>query len=519
MAANTKFVTVTGSERAIPAGARYVGPVDANERIEVLLLVRPAASRAAPFPARPKRHLTREEYAAQFGATPADMDRVDASARAAGLELVAKDPARRTVTVAGPASKVLGFLKAEVGTYEHNGRRFRFRKGPVSLPSEIAELVVGVFGIDDRPVAKPHLRVASPEASLAPFAPPQLGQLYEFPSATSGKGQCIALVELGGGYRQSDIDAYFQSLGVKAPTVVSVGVDGASNAPSGQANGPDGEVMLDIEVAGALAPDATLAVYFAPNTDKGFLDAVLAAVHDSTLKPSVLSISWGGAEANWTAQAMSAFDGAFAAAATMGITVCCAAGDDGATDGVADGLYHVDFPASSPHVLACGGTRLVVSNGMPSETVWNDLSSGGGATGGGVSDRFDRPAWQASAGVPLSLNPGHREGRGVPDVAGDADPATGYRVRVDGQDLVIGGTSAVAPLWAALLARCNEALGHGAGFVNPSLYARASASFRDVVSGSNGPSAYQAGPGWDACTGLGTPIGTQVLDDLTASSA
>ena len=519
MAAHPKFVSIVGSEKFLPPEARYVGPVDPAERIEVLFLVRPGPTARAETEHAPGRHLSREEYASRYGASGPDMDLVEAFARGAGLDVVSRDPVRRTVVVAGPASRVLGAVRADVGTYEHGGRRFRGRRGAVELPSDVAEVVVGVFGIDDRPVAKPHMRVSPEKAGRKSFTPLQLGQIYDFPPSTTGKGECIALVELGGGYRQADLDAYFKALGTKSPHVVAVSVDGAKNAPTGDPSGPDGEVMLDIEVAGALAPDATLAVYFAPNTDRGFLDAILDAVHDTQRKPSVVSISWGGPEANWTDQALSAFDQAFAAAAAMGVTVCCAAGDDGATDGVSDGRYHVDFPASSPHVLACGGTRLVVSGGKPAESVWNDLAAGGGATGGGVSDKFALPAWQASAKVPPSANPGHRKGRGVPDVAGDADPVTGYAVRVDGQNMVIGGTSAVAPLWAALIARCNEKLGRNSGLVNPALYAGGKGAFRDVVSGSNGSGAYSAGPGWDACTGLGTPIGSRVLADLSSPAA
>jgi len=204
-------------------------------------------------------------------------------------------------------------------------------------------------------------------------------------------------------------------------------------------------------------------------------------------------------------------DEAFQSAAAMGVTVCVAAGDDGSTDGVTDGLNHVDFPASSPNVLACGGTELVASgNTITNETVWNETANNEGATGGGVSDVFPLPSYQSGAGVPPSANPGQHVGRGVPDVAGDADPSTGYVTRVDGQPDVIGGTSAVAPLWAGLIALINESIGKPAGFLNPLLYQDASAGgiFNDITSGNN--DAYSAGPGWDACTGLGSPVGSQI---------
>jgi kumamolisin len=328
---------------------------------------------------------------------------------------------------------------------------------------------------------------------------------YGFPAGT-GEGECVALIELGGGFRPADLSVYFQGLGVGSPAVAAVSVDHALNAPTGDANGPDGEVMLDVEVVGAIAPQARIAVYFAPNTDAGFLDAVTTAIHDAENKPGVISISWGGPESSWTAQAMTAMDEAFQAAASMGITVCVASGDNGSSDGVTDGADHVDFPASSSFALACGGTSLRTGKaGIAGESVWNDGASGG-ASGGGISGFFPLPAWQEglvahkSTGQSVALTM-----RGVPDVAGDADPDTGYAVRIDGTDTVIGGTSAVAPLWAALIARINAINGKPAGFVNPALYSHASA-LRDIIAGNNGD--YAAASGWDACTGLGSPNGS-----------
>jgi len=286
--------------------------------------------------------------------------------------------------------------------------------------------------------------------------------------------------------------------------------------------------MLDIEVAAGIAPKAHIAVYFAPNTDKGFLDAITYAIHDGENKPSVISISWGNAEKYWTRQAMTTFDEAFQTAATLGVTICCAAGDAGSGDenpdamagmgAKPDGLAHVDFPGSSPFVLCCGGTRLTASGAkIGSETVWDDDPSRS-ASGGGVSDVFPLPAWQRAAGVPASANPGKQRGRGVPDVAGDAAPETGYRVRVDGEDGVIGGTSAVAPLWAGLIALCNQKLGTPAGYVNPLIYgAHGKAAFRDITSGGNG--AYRAKAGWDACTGWGSPDGAKFLRLLRTGKA
>jgi kumamolisin len=291
-----------------------------------------------------------------------------------------------------------------------------------------------------------------------------------------------------------------------------VSVDHGKNHPTGDANGPDGEVMLDIEVVGAVAPQANIAVYFAGNTDAAFLDAITTAIHDTTNKPSVISISWGKAESSWTEQSMTAFDSAFQDAATMGITVCVASGDNGSSDGVTDGADHVDFPASSPHVLACGGTNLqVAGNAITSETVWND-GPGAGAGGGGVSGFFPLPVWQDGLQVKLTSGGSSAlRNRGVPDVCGNADPASGYDVRVDGNDTVIGGTSAVAPLWSGLIARINQKNGKPVGFINSKLYAMPTA-LRDITDGNNG--SFAAATGWDAATGLGSPIGPKVAAAL-----
>ena len=233
---------------------------------------------------------------------------------------------------------------------------------------------------------------------------------------------------------------------------------------------------LDIEVAGSIAPGANIAVYFTPNSSQGFVDALTTAIHDTTNgPPSVISISWGSPESNWTAQSMTALDEACQSAAALGITITVASGDNGSSDGVSGN--NVDFPASSPHVLGCGGTELVAANGaIQKEVVWNDQPQGGGASGGGVSSVFPLPSWQTNANVPPSPTSGG--GRGVPDVAGDASPETGYNVLFDGQATVVGGTSAVAPLWAALVALLNQQRGSNIGFANPVLYQNAENGFQ-----------------------------------------
>ncbi len=512
---------LTGSHRAPYAGARAVGKSDPTERLEVTVLVRrqnadafeaKMASMAAG--ARPGGHMTRAELAQQFGASPSDIAAVVNFAKQNDLVVVQQDPSRRAVILSGTVAQFNKAFGVDLQHFEYAGGSYRGRTGPIMLPKELVGIVDAVMGLDNRPQARPHFRHHAQAVRAGSFTPTSLASLYDFPDG-DGQGECIAIIELGGGYRPADLTAYFDEIQTPAPKVTAVSVDHGRNTPTGDPSGADGEVMLDIEVAGAVAPSAKIVVYFAPNTDAGFVDAVSTAIHDTRNNPSVISISWGSPEANWTEQAMTALDQAFQAAAMAGITVCVASGDHGSSDG-GSGL-NVDFPASSPHALACGGTSLRAANGnIQSETVWND-GAGGGATGGGVSAVFPLPIWQK--GLQVTNGQGQKSAltsRGVPDVCGDADPVTGYLVRVDGSETVVGGTSAVAPLWAGLIARINGARGSAVGFINPQLYQSAS-SLRDIVQGDNGD--YSASKGWDACTGLGSPDGNKVADALNGAVA
>jgi kumamolisin len=513
-----------GSERAPAPGVR--GPsarLPGDQRVEVTLVLRrrqqpsgTAAAGPAPGSERPPLPLTREQLAERSGADPADVDLVVRTLTGLGLEVVETDPASRRVRVAGPVDllgRVFGTSLEQVRSTAPDGAEVshRHRTGGLSVPGVLDGVVTAVLGLDDRPQSRAQFRITPAAQAATSYTPVQLGAVYGFPDGTDGSGQSVAIIELGGGYEQSDLDAYFGGLGLSGVSVRAVGVDGAANQPGQDPQGADGEVMLDIEVVGALAPKAGIVVYFAPNTDAGFLDAVTTAAQASPA-PVAMSISWGQSEDQWTAQARTAMDDAFTDAVSLGVTVTAAAGDNGSADGETDGAAHVDFPSSSPHVLACGGTSLQAdptSGAVHSETVWND-GSGGGATGGGVSDVFPLPDWQGAAGVPAK---GATPGRGVPDVAADADPQTGYQVRVDGRDLVIGGTSAVAPLWAALVARLAQTAGRPLGLLQPTLYASArqgaaATGFRDITSGSNGD--YSAASGWDPCTGLGVPLGSDL---------
>ena len=498
-----KRISLQGSERQIPEGAQQIGPVPQDEEITATLVLR------RKRPERVDQHLTHAEFQQQCGVPDGDMALARQFAEANGLSVVESSSLKGTVRITGKVNAIQAAFGVQLHHYRHNGQTFRGRTGSLTIPEELGGPVMAVLGLDDRPIAKPHFRVARPEAVSQSFTPLQVAKLYSFPSGVDGSGQTIGLIELGGGFQTADLQTYFSGLGVKQPSVTAVSVDGGKNTPGSDA---DGEVMLDIEIAGAIAPGASIAVYFAPNTDQGFVDAVTNAVHDTERKPSVISISWGGSEDSWTQQARQALDQALEDAGTLGVAVTVASGDNGSDDGQGDKQLHVDFPASSPHVLACGGTKLSgTGTTVRSETVWNESANNEGATGGGVSRYFALPSYQSKAGVPVQPETKFA-GRGVPDVAGDADPTTGYSVRVDGQDQVVGGTSAVAPLWAALIALINQQTGKSVGFANAALYTGAGV-FRDITSGNNdssGLGSYTAKAGWDACTGLGSPDGTAI---------
>ncbi|HEV2652175.1 MAG TPA: S53 family peptidase [Rhizomicrobium sp.] len=495
-------VILPGSDRTEPPGTS-IGAPDPQTRIEVSLYVRDTGVCPA------SRH---EAHAARATRLKPVFQEVQAFAKARGLTVELEDPARRLIKLSGE----LGPLERAFGTtlqhYEHLGQIFRGRRGTLSIPANLAGKVESVLGLDTRPAATPKIVFPRTPSTAASFKPNEIATLYGFPIVPSGTRQCIGLIELGGGYRDSDTATAFAAMRLPVPAVIAVPVSGGANTPGGDA---DGEVALDIQVAGGAAPGCRIAVYFAPNTDQGFVDAITTAVHDQANMPSALSISWGSAESSWTGQAVATMNAALSDAAQLGVTVTAASGDGLATDGVSDGLAHVDFPASSPFALGCGGTRVTGRGGtIATETVWNSEGSG---TGGGVSGLFPLPDYQKDAKVGVSVST-KEPGRGVPDVAADADPNTGYSVVIDGQTQSIGGTSAAAPLWAAFFALLNELRDKPVGQPHATLYANA-AALRDITEGDNksGSIGYTARAGWDACTGLGSPIGGALTKVFAAS--
>jgi kumamolisin len=545
-----ELVPLPGSVRRAVPNVQPAGDLDPNAPVSATLMLRRRAEVPAELITGPQT-LSAEELAARYGADPADVELARSTLQGLGLTVTGVNVGERRMTVTGTVeamSAAFGTTLTMASTEHPDGSGMvthRYRSGGLSVPAPLDGVVTAVLGLDDRPAARPQFRpydAAAPAVTPAPLTAVQVAAAYQFPAGTDGGGQTIAIIELGGGYRDSDLRQYFSALGMTVPPISSVSVDGASNSPGDDA---DMEVLLDIEVVGAVAPAAAQKVYFAPNSDAGFVDAISQAVHD-TPTPVAVSISWGQSEDAWSAQSRLAMDQAMADAAVLGVTVTVASGDNGSTDGASDGAQHCDFPASSPHALACGGTRLEVtqSGGIYAESVWNDTaagSGGGGAGGGGYSDVFSVPTWQAgvvgaAGGHPAtaeSVDPERKHpsppggptpngsGRGVPDVAGNADPVTGYKIVANGQSTAVGGTSAVAPLWAGLIARLAQHSGRRFGLLQPLIYAGLAAGtpapgFNDVTSGNNG--AYQAAAGWDPCTGLGSPNAAALLTVLTAGA-
>lgn len=534
------YVPLPGSKRTLLPNSRPAGPIDPSEIASVTVRVRAAgnpdalakkAYELANTQLAERKYLTHEELEKQHGASPEDLDKIEHFAQEHDLMVVHRSAAERCVVLKGKLGDLLGAFHADVQIYHHATGTYRGRRGEITLPKELSEIVKGIFGFDTRPKHRvPHRQKSAVQGGPGGqngVAATDFAARYHFPmnlngTALDGTGQTIAIIELGGGYRNSDLTVFFKEIGMTAPKVSSISVDHAGNDPTTAASA-DGEVMLDLEVAGAVAPRAKFAVYFAPNHgDKGFIDAITAAVHDSQRKPGVISISWGGPEDSTDQQGINAYHELFAAAGALGITVCIASGDHGTADLDAsdwDGKIHVNYPASDDLVLGCGGTQIESGT----DVVWNDGTpfdvnapgGGGWASGGGISEIFAVPSYQVTANLPVSIATG-KPGRGVPDIAMSA---TNYFTRVDSSEGASGGTSAVAPLMAGLVARLNQAKKKNVGFLNPFLYGNASKGVvRDVTSGTNviknTVQGYNAGPGWDACTGLGTPDGMAILNNL-----
>ena len=545
------YIKVGGSERSPRKGATLIGPADPNESVSLSIRVRRRPG-SPPIPdmehwskTQPgqRKFISREDFASQYGAAQEDLDKVAGFATANGLMVGTASIPRRTVEVTGTVAQVSKAFAVQLGLYKSATETYRGREGAVHIPADLDGIVEGIFGLDNRRMARRHGTVDTIPATIRGNAqgtaqggvslnPIQVAGLYDFPKMPKAATQTIALLEFSDnisglcGYLPSDITAYFTTnLGIGPgpipPVLTSVVVDGAANSPGG----PNcGEVALDIAVAGAVAQGAKIAVYFAPFTEKGWVDILSTVLHDTTNAPTVLSISWAWTELEsfngelaWTTQAIDAVSSMFREAAFMGMTVLAASGDNGSNCQIGDKNAHVYYPSSDPWVTSCGGTSIQnVSGSAFSEVTWND----NGVTGGGISDVFDLPLWQTAANIPLSVNANRRKGRGIPDIAGYAN---GYTIVLQGASSPgWWGTSETAPLYAGLVAVINACLGKPVGYLNPTLYQIArepgQTVFREINDGgSNAVSpapGYKTGPGWNACTGWGSVNGAALMAAL-----
>ncbi len=535
MSSTQNYVPLAGSERTQVHGAESMGLYISGAQIEITVRIRGRASFQdyikdkldIPFP-QDRTYLTRQEFAQRFGSAAEDIQEVEAFASANSLSVAESDPARRVMVLSGTAGNLNVAFHVELMHFTSPSGGYHSYSGPVQIPENLSGIILGVLGLDNRPqaVRSPGPQSTAPSPSAPPaasYTPPQLANLYDFPAGLDGRGQCVAIIELGGGYLPDDLQNYFSGLKLPLPKISDVSVHGIKNDPTGPDKDSDGEVCGDIETVGGVAPGAQIAVYFGPNSERGFYDALGTAVHDTTNNPTILSVSWGDSENSYATLTRELFDEALQVAAALGVTVCCSSGDLGSTNGATDGLQHVLFPASSPYALGCGGTNIVCSGDkIVQETAWDQIDASSGThyqSGGGVSDLYPVPDWQNVAAAPVSADPDHHTGRGVPDVAGNAE---GYQILVNGKYTVGGGTSAVAPLWAGLIARMNQALGINVGFLNPFLYREykqliQTTAIHQITQGTNG--AYSAQAGWNACTGLGTPDGSKLAAALAVKAA
>ena len=571
------YRSVDGSERRPARGARRVGPADPSEKLSFTIRVR-RRPEAAPVPdqnywaANPpgrRRFLTRDELLARAGAAQADLDKVTTFVRSHGFEVAEISAARRTIRVSGTVSQANVAFAVDLGRYESPNETYRGREGPIHLPNDVADVVHGVFGLDNRRMVTPHGTTPPGPPGAVVLTPSKVAALYQFPPLNAA-GQTVGILEFGGGFAQSDLDLYCANNNIPTPTPTVVSVDGQPIAQAGSASNPnksDEEVAADVQVVASVAQGANIVIFFAPYTNDGWIDAVTTAIYETPYPLTALSISWGSPEEHWTTNAILVVSEAFQDAAALGLAIFASSGDFGSNGGVNDGNPHLDYPSTDPWVTACGGTFIATNTNPFHEGTWNDPT---GATGGGVSvpdpgaiyptlagvgvtssfagTGFPVPPWQANLTVTSievggSTSKGPLTGRGVPDIAGNASGYSGYDLIVygdilsggeelGGTEIGVGGTSVVAPLYASLVAILAAKVGWPLGYLNPLLYQIAagpsgSAVFADVKGGANNlllsvPSgipvvpctAYKSTKGWDACTGLGRINGAALLSAL-----
>jgi kumamolisin len=530
-AVGSSHVLVPGSKRAKAEFSTRLGDVNPKDRVEVTLDLN-----APPLPKElPEKSLSPSEFERVYGVSATDIAKVTTELQKFGLTVAHSSRAARSVQASGTAAQMEAAFRPNLGIYKDaEGHEFRDREGAYSVPKSLEGIVKAVIGLGGRPVAWRRAAVAKAASALKPLTPTDIESLYRFPKG-SAAGKTIGIAEFGGGYLAEDLAAYCNKYGRPMPTVNAIAVNSPAYTlaeilalPRAQRKDEldsSIEVMMDIQVIAGLCSAATLNVYFASFDQKGWVDLLNKVIED---RPVALSVSWGLAEddPDWSKAARDAINDRLNAAALLGITVCVASGDDGSGDEETDGRAHVDFPSSSPFVLGVGGTMIQGTLSPASELVWWEspgrrTNNGGGATGGGVSVLNARPSWQTPKIT--SLNKGSIDGRIVPDVAALAgDPL--YDLVMLSKHAPNGGTSASAPVWAALIARIDANLpaGKQQRFVTPLLYKLAPAGktvgalgCNDVMSGNNTShpkpaKGYSAGPGFDAVSGWGTPRGIEL---------
>lgn len=624
------YQALNGSERRPAPGTKFIGPADPNESLSATIVMRRRPD-GPPIPgidellAARKRQpsMSEDEFAAKYGAAPEDVEKVTKFVKAHGLTVVESHLARRTVVVSGTVVQVSSAFAVELRKYEYPTPRmrgdttYRGRDGLIYVPKELAQIILGVFGLDNRRLGHSAGTGDPPSTSLLTVK--KATELYNFPDpGPAMAGQTIGIISPGGnwGYLQSDLDSYFNSVDEKKVTPIAISVAGAVNGAleavttaSSKAGdytltfGPEAipigfpaesyaspridnqenwqqvkdvtrshtsttvtlevalsvavpkgtiiyfnvgnETTQDVCVAASAAPGANIAVYFAPDTEQGWIEVFLRAIwpDQNDKPPSVLSCSIGFAQGDDEGNAIigiAMLDPFFALDAFVrGVTICACTGDRGSQGLIdpGDGHAHVWYPASDPFVLAVGGTTLgKTRSGQWVEYVWNDAS---GATGGGVSDVFAVPEYQSHPGTPVphTVNPSppfQAKGRTVPDVAANASSYSGYAIFFCGGPLTAAGTSAATPLWAGLIALINSYKPNpwgNIGWVNWQLYQFAvgfnlfnplNELWRDphnsdladcpINNSYNNVKGYPANSGWDACTGWGSPNGKALLD-------
>ena len=504
MAANGNRVPIPGTQREVWPSATPVADVGSGD-VFLTAWLRPRRggaldiARARALGAAPPKQRSYDDRAnliERTGADPADLDAFSRYCSQLKIDVVASH--WRSVIVSAPIDRLIDAFGATAAICElPDKRRFRHRSGSLHASPEIAEMLTGLFGIHQWP--RSHAIGALHGHTVAP-SPRDTASRYSFPDA-DGSGQTIAILQLRGAFRADDFASNASAQGIAAQTPIVKRVDNAE-LEHGIETDKDVESAMDTQIVAAFAPGAQIVIYAAPDDARGVLDAIRKAIFDTDDPSSILSISFGYPERLWTPAALTILDELFTAAALLGISVFCAAGDNGA-ELDENGNPHVLAPASCEFVHACGGTEIAPDG--TTEAAW-------AKTGGGFSAVHAAPPWQTAVPA-LAAQYKVRAGRGIPDFAAEVMP--GYPICFEGTQMAAGGTSAIAPLWSALTARINQRLGKAVGFFAPFLYGAAPGLFREIRSGAN--DRFSAGPGWNPCSGLGVPIGDAIERALGGS--